>query len=117
MALSSEQTGNRYPPLFVDGPRNSVRARIGGARRGGSISDLLIGIKAEPTATRHEAPVWQPITTAPFESEIELAVIDSDGPHALVFPCRRVADGWVNAETEERIYVRPTHWRPWCPAA
>lgn len=86
-----------------------------GARRGQPINDLLIGIKAERIAPRHEGSVWQPITTAPFEREIELAVIDSDGPHALVFPCRRVADGWVNADTEERIYVRPTHWRPWCP--
>jgi hypothetical protein len=111
--LSSERTGNRYLPLLSTG--RAVRFESGSG--GPPINDLLIGIKAESIATRHEAPVWQPISTAPFESEIELAVIDSDGPHALVFPCRRVADGWVNAETEERIYVRPTHWRPWCPGA
>lgn len=76
-------------------------------------TDFLIGIKAEGIAAGHHVPVWQPITTAPFERDLELAVIDSDGPHALVFPCRRVPHGWVNAETEERIYVQPTHWRLW----
>ena len=45
--------------------------------------------------------------------DLELAVIDYDGPHALVFSCRRVLGGWVNAKTRERLDVRPTHWRPW----
>ena len=56
--------------------------------------------------------MWQPIRTAPFDCQIELAVIDRDGPHALVFPCRRALRGWLKAETAERISVRPTHWRP-----
>ncbi|MBN9021635.1 MAG: hypothetical protein J0H08_05985 [Rhizobiales bacterium] len=57
--------------------------------------------------------MWQPITTAPYEGELELAVIDEDGEHRLVFPCRRVKDGWLHAETGARIDVRPTHWRSW----
>jgi len=57
--------------------------------------------------------MWQFISTAPFDLDLELAVIDQDGPHALVFPCRRVADGWISAETKRRIDVRPTHWREW----
>jgi hypothetical protein len=57
--------------------------------------------------------MWQAITTAPFDSDIELAVIDGEGPHALVFPCRRLAGGWMNAATKERLDVRPTHWREW----
>jgi hypothetical protein len=59
---------------------------------------------------------WKPISTAPFDSELELAVIDVRGPHALVFPCRRILGGWMDAEAEERIDVRPTHWRAWMPA-
>jgi hypothetical protein len=31
----------------------------------------------------------------------------------LVFPCRRILSGWVNAETRQRIDVHPTHWRGW----
>jgi len=57
--------------------------------------------------------VWQPITSAPFDRDLELAVIDRERPHALVFPCRRILSGWVNAETKEKIEVRPTHWRQW----
>lgn len=57
--------------------------------------------------------MWENITTAPFEGELELAVIDEDGEHSLVFPCRRTPGGWLNAETGVRIDVRPTHWRPW----
>jgi hypothetical protein len=57
--------------------------------------------------------MWLPIRTAPFDAEIELAVIDHEGPHALVFPCRRALRGWLKAETGQAIAVHPTHWRPW----
>lgn len=56
---------------------------------------------------------WEPISTAPFDRDLELAVVDYDGPHALVFPCRRILTGWMDAETTKRIEVRPTHWREW----
>jgi hypothetical protein len=57
--------------------------------------------------------MWQHVSTAPFDRDLELAVIDDDGPHALVFPCRRILNGWMKAETKERLDVRPTHWRDW----
>jgi hypothetical protein len=56
---------------------------------------------------------WQPISTAPFDRDLALAVIDMDGTHALVFPCRRTLEGWIAAKTKERVHVRPTHWREW----
>lgn len=56
---------------------------------------------------------WQPIATAPFDRNIELSVINGPAPHGLAFPCRRILHGWLNAETGERIDVRPTHWRDW----
>jgi len=56
---------------------------------------------------------WQPIRTAPFDRDLELAVIDDGEPHVLVFRCRRVLAGWMKAETNERIFVDPTHWREW----
>ena len=34
--------------------------------------------------------MWQSIPSAPFDRDLELAVIDDDGTHALVFPCRRI---------------------------
>lgn len=62
--------------------------------------------------------MWQDISTAPFDRDLELAVLDGDGTHALVFACRRIIGGWMNADTRERIDVHPTHWREWtgCPA-
>jgi hypothetical protein len=57
--------------------------------------------------------MWQRVSTAPFDRDLELAVIDDDGPHALVFPCRRILGGWMKVETKERLDVRPTHWRDW----
>ena len=58
---------------------------------------------------------WQPVATAPFDRELELAVINKDGEHALIFACRRILGGWVNAATRQRVEVYPTHWREWHP--
>ena len=60
--------------------------------------------------------MWQIISSAPFDRDLGLAVIDEEGTHALVFACRRIAGGWMKAATKERLAVRPTHWREW-PAA
>lgn len=57
--------------------------------------------------------MWQAASNAPFGCDLELAVIDKDGQHALVFACQRAHDGWINASNKERLDVRPTHWRPW----
>jgi len=57
---------------------------------------------------------WQPIIRAPWDRDIELAVIDSGGDvQALAFPCRRALSGWLNAQTRKWIDLRPTHWRDW----
>jgi hypothetical protein len=56
---------------------------------------------------------WQPISTAPFDQDVELSVIEANEAHALVFPCRRTAMGWVNMTMRSPLFVEPTHWRPW----
>ena len=57
---------------------------------------------------------WNPINSAPFDREVELAVIDGQGEHALIFPCRRVDGAWVDAQTNRQLYhILPTHWRDW----
>jgi hypothetical protein len=66
-----------------------------------------------PLAAENEKMVWQPISIAPFDLDLELAVRDGGELHVLVFPCRRVLGGWVNAATKERVCVNPTHWRLW----
>lgn len=56
---------------------------------------------------------WQTVVSAPFDRDLELAVIDCGEAHALVFPCRRILNGWINAETKVRLDLYPTHWREW----
>ncbi len=57
---------------------------------------------------------WEPVSTAPFDRDLQLAVFDKTGmAHSLVFPCRRILGGWMNAATNERIEVQPTHWKEW----
>jgi len=56
---------------------------------------------------------WKPISSAPFGDRLELAVANGGGIHALVFPCRRTEDGWVDARSGRRIDAAPTHWREW----
>jgi hypothetical protein len=57
--------------------------------------------------------VWMPIKSAPFGCDLELAVVDYNGPHALAFACRHVLRGWVRTATNDPVNVHPTHWRHW----
>lgn len=54
-----------------------------------------------------------PITDAPMERDLEISVVDDEGVHALVFPCRRSVLGWIHAATGGLVEVHPTHWRLW----
>jgi hypothetical protein len=68
----------------------------------------------DPPVGQDSIHAWQEITIAPFDIDLELAVIDGTGTHALVFACRRIVGGWMNAETRQRLpSLEPTHWREW----
>ena len=74
----------------------------------------------QPKAEIHNAYgncMWHKISTAPFDRDLELAVIDEGGVHAIIFPCRRVLGGWVKARTMRQIDLHPTHWRDWAKVA
>jgi hypothetical protein len=63
--------------------------------------------QAAPSGAGHTRNMdWQPIVSAPYERDIELAVIDHDTEvHALAFPCHRTFGGWGqrgNAEVDRR---------------
>ncbi|QKC84399.1 hypothetical protein EB232_24895 [Mesorhizobium sp. NZP2077] len=57
--------------------------------------------------------MWQSILSAPFFRSLELAVLDEEGMHSLVFPCERTLKGWKHAITGKLVDVDPTHWRDW----
>lgn len=61
----------------------------------------------------HDGPIWDGIATAPYDRDLEVAVIEGRAVHPLVFACRRVPDGWIKVASRERIVVNPTHWRLW----
>ncbi len=44
---------------------------------------------------------------------VEVSVMDNGEFHALVFPCRKSGPEWVDASTQKRIDIQPTHWRAW----
>jgi hypothetical protein len=56
---------------------------------------------------------WHPISTAPFDRNLQLSVIEREEVYPLVFPCRRTDSGWVHASTREPVFVNPSHWREW----
>lgn len=57
--------------------------------------------------------MWQAAAVAPRNEDIEVAVIDREGAHPVVIPCRRICDGWIDAASHRRLDISPTHWRPW----
>ena len=54
--------------------------------------------------------MWQSeLSAAPFNRDLELAVIDANGEHVMLYPCRRVVGGWIKAATKRPTKFRPTH--------
>ncbi len=64
-------------------------------------------------ASRPRTSVWIPVHAAPFDRDLELAVIDEHEVNAIGFPCRRESDGWTSAGDRRPLAVDPTHWRHW----
>jgi hypothetical protein len=56
---------------------------------------------------------WRPIANAPFDQDLELAVLERDDAHALAFACRRTDEGWIDIQNGQYVDVNPTHWRAW----
>jgi len=56
---------------------------------------------------------WLPVSITPYGTDLEVCVMDFGGIHALEFACRKTGTEWVDATTQKRIDVHPTHWRPW----
>jgi hypothetical protein len=56
---------------------------------------------------------WNPIATAPADTDLELSIYDQGEYHALVFPCRHDGSGWRDVSANRPMPLKPTHWRPW----
>jgi len=58
---------------------------------------------------------WREIATAPFDREIELAIIERE-VGVVDGSCLRHGDGWLDAQKLRPVAVRATHWRYRRPA-
>jgi hypothetical protein len=56
-------------------------------------------------------PDWLPIASVPDGRNIEVAVIDRSGTHALTTPCVWRDGLWSDAATGRVLEIWPTHWR------
>lgn len=56
---------------------------------------------------------WHPISTAPFNRDLEVCVIERDRYCALPYPCRQTRNGWINSDLDVRVKVEPAKWRGW----
>ena len=50
---------------------------------------------------------WQPISTVPLDFDLELGIFTYDEIHAFLYPCRRIHDGWLKAETSDGLTSSP----------
>jgi hypothetical protein len=74
---------------------------------------MLTRWRSTEAGAMNDGPVWETIATAPYDRDLELAVVDGDRVHSLIFACRRTPGGWIKVATRERVAISPTHWRPW----
>ena len=78
---------------------------------------LLRQINVELSSCAINFQMWRLIVSLediPTDRDLHLAVMDHDGLHALVFPCRCAGEfSWIDATTRRPVEVHPTHWREW----
>ncbi len=57
---------------------------------------------------------WHPISTAPFNQDLELRVVEAEKIATLKFPCRQTNTGeWINTDLGLPVKIQPVEWRVW----
>jgi hypothetical protein len=56
---------------------------------------------------------WHSISTAPFNRDLEVCVIEHDRNRVVPYPCRQTRNGWINGDLDVRAKIEPTKWRSW----
>ena len=57
---------------------------------------------------------WHPLSTMPFNQDVELRVVESGQSITLPFPCRHTNDGdWINVDLGSTVAIEPVEWRVW----
>jgi hypothetical protein len=58
---------------------------------------------------------WQPISTAPTDTDVMLIVTDGGTPYAVLKPFKLTAAGWVSSGKGTALAVTPLQWKPYVP--
>jgi len=83
------------------------------------LSDLIPEFALNQSGHPHHmlSSMWHKLNSladVPTDRDVRLAVIDANGTvHALVFPCRRVGNSWMDVKLRRSVEVYPTHWQEW----
>jgi hypothetical protein len=57
---------------------------------------------------------WHPISTVPFNQDLELRVVEIDKALTLEYPCRKTNTGeWINTDLGSPVRIQPVEWRVW----
>ena len=57
---------------------------------------------------------WHSASTAPYNQDLELRVIEDGVTAPLPFPCRHInADEWINVDLGVPLQICPVEWRAW----
>ena len=55
--------------------------------------------------------LWQEISSAPLNRNVEVQIADEGEAYVLAFPCQRTDRGWINVVKNLPLSLEPTHWR------
>jgi hypothetical protein len=57
---------------------------------------------------------WRPTSTAPYNQDLELQIVEDGKTIALPFPCRHTNEGeWINVDLGTGMRIQPARWRIW----
>jgi len=57
---------------------------------------------------------WHPISTAPYNQELEIRILVNEAIVTLEFPCLRTNDErWINVDLGTLVSAEPVQWRAW----
>ena len=75
------------------------------------------GDLAVPTAREHyQLSRWRPVSTAPYNHDLELRVSEDGSVATMPFPCRHTnKDEWINVDLGVPLKIQPVEWRAWRP--
>lgn len=62
----------------------------------------------------HHLSRWHPVSTAPYNQDLELRVTEDGTIATMPFPCRHTnEDEWINVDLGVPLQIEPVEWRAW----